>query len=33
LKQKAISKNYNDLVFGSDDHYASQSAIKAVRRF
>jgi hypothetical protein len=33
LKQKAISKNYNDLTCGGDDHHSSQSAIKAVRRF
>jgi len=30
-KQNAVSKNYNDLTYGGDDSYASQSAIKRVR--
>ena len=33
LKQKAINKNYNDLSYGGDDSNASQSAIKAIRRY
>jgi hypothetical protein len=33
MKQKAVSKNYNDLTYGGDDHYSSQSALKAIRRF
>jgi hypothetical protein len=33
MKQKAVSKNYNDLTYGGDDSYSSQSALKAVRRF
>jgi len=33
LKQKAIVKNYNDLTYGGDDHFAGQSIIKAIRRY
>jgi hypothetical protein len=33
LKQKAINKNYNDLSYGGDDSNASQSAIRAIRRY
>lgn len=33
LKQKAINKNYNDITFGGDQSNASQSAIRAIRRF
>jgi len=32
LKQKALSKNYNDISYGGDNNNASQSAIKSVRR-
>lgn len=33
LKQKAVNKNYNDRSFGGDDNNASQSAIRAIRRY
>ena len=33
LKQKAVNKNYNDLTFGGDQSNASQSAIRAIRRY
>jgi hypothetical protein len=33
LKQKAVNKNFNDLTFGGDQSNASQSAIRAVRRY
>jgi hypothetical protein len=33
LKQKAVVKNYNDLTYGGDDHNASQSAKRAIRRY
>ena len=33
LKQKAINKNYNDLSYGGDTSSASQSAIRAIRRY
>lgn len=33
LKQKAVNKNYNDLTYGGDDSSASQSAIRAIRRY
>jgi hypothetical protein len=33
LKQKAVNKNYNDLSYGADQSNASQSAIKAIRRY
>ena len=33
LKQKAINKNYNDYSYGGDDFHASQSALKAIRRY
>jgi hypothetical protein len=33
LKQKAVNKNYNDLTYGGDDSNASQSAIRAIRRY
>jgi hypothetical protein len=33
LKQRAVNKNFNDLTFGGDQSNASQSAIRAVRRY
>ena len=33
LKQKAVNKNYNDLTYGGDNSNASQSAIRAIRRY
>ena len=33
LKQRAVNKNYNDLTYGGDDSNASQSAIRAIRRY
>ena len=33
LKQKAVNKNYNDLSYGGDDSKASQSALRAIRRY
>ena len=33
MKEKAINKVYNDLSYGGDDYKASQSAIKAIRRY
>jgi hypothetical protein len=33
LKQKAVNKNYNDLTYGGNDSNASQSAIRAIRRY
>lgn len=33
LKQKAVNKNYNDLSYGGNDNNASQSALRAVRRY
>ena len=33
LKQKAINKNYNDLSYGGNDSNASQSAIRAIKRY
>ena len=33
LKQRAVVKNYNDLTYGGDDSNASQSAIRAIRRY
>jgi hypothetical protein len=33
LKQKAVNKNYNDLSYGGDDSNASQSAVRASRRY
>ena len=33
LKQKAVNKNYNDLTYGGNDYNASQSAIRAIRRY
>jgi hypothetical protein len=33
LKQKAVLKNYNDLTNGGDDSNASQSALRAIRRY
>lgn len=33
LKQKAVNKNYNDLTYGGDDSNASQSSIRAIRRY
>lgn len=33
LKQNAVNKNYNDLTYGGNDSNASQSAIRAIRRY
>ena len=33
LKQQAVNKNYNDLSYGGDQSNASQSALRAIRRF
>jgi len=33
LKQKAIVKNYNDLSYGGDNYNASQSAMRAIKRY
>lgn len=33
LKQKALSKNYNDLSYGGDNYSASQSKWRSVRRY
>lgn len=33
LKQKAVSKNYNDLSNGGNDYKASQSTLRAIRRY
>jgi hypothetical protein len=33
LKQKAVNKNYNDLTYGGDQSNASQSAMRAIRRY
>jgi hypothetical protein len=33
LKQKAVVKNYNDLSYGGDQNNASQSALRAIRRY
>ncbi len=33
LKQRAVNKNYNDLSNGGDDNRASQSAMRAIRRY
>jgi len=33
LKQKAINKNYNDLSYGGDQYNASQSSMRAIRRY
>jgi len=33
LKQKAVNQNYNDLSYGGDQSRASQSAVRAIRRF
>jgi hypothetical protein len=33
LKQKAVNKNYNDLTYGGNDSNASQSAVRAIRRY
>ena len=33
LKQAATARNYNDLTYGGDDYKASQSAIRAIRRY
>lgn len=33
LKQRAVNKNYNDLSYGGDQSSASQSAIRAIRRY
>jgi hypothetical protein len=31
-KMKSVNRNYNDLTFGGDDHFAAQMAINRVRR-
>ena len=33
LKQKSVNKNYNDLTYGGDDNNATQSVVKAIRRY
>ena len=33
LKQKAVNKNYNDLSYGGDQYKASQSSLRAIRRY
>lgn len=33
LKQKAVVQNYNDLSYGGDQNNASQSAVRAIRRY
>ena len=33
LKQRAVNKNYNELTYGGNQSNASQSAIRAVRRY
>jgi hypothetical protein len=33
LKQKAVNKNYNDLSYGGDQSSASQSKLRAIRRY
>ena len=33
LKQRAINKNYNDLSYGGDQSSASQSALRAIKRY
>jgi len=33
LKQKAVNKNYNDLTYGGDQSNASQSSLRAIRRY
>lgn len=33
LKQRAVNKNFNDLSYGGDQSNASQSALRAIRRF
>jgi len=33
LKQRAVNKNYNDLTYGGNDFKASQSAMRAIRRY
>lgn len=33
LKQKAVSKNYNDISFGGDNSSTNQSAFRAIRRY
>jgi hypothetical protein len=33
LKQRAVNKNFNDLSNGGDQSNASQSALRAIRRF
>lgn len=32
LKQRSINRNYNDKSQGGDDHFSSQSVLKAIRR-
>jgi len=33
MKEKSMVSNYNDISYGGNNHSASQSAIKAVRRY
>ncbi len=33
LKQRAVLRNYNDRSFGGDDSNASQSSLRAIRRY
>jgi len=33
LKQNAVNKNYNDLKYGGNENSASQSVIRAIRRY
>jgi hypothetical protein len=33
LKQKSLNKNYNDSTFGGNASNASQSAIRAIKRY
>lgn len=33
LKQRAVNKNYNDYSYGGDEYHASQSAVRAIRRY
>jgi len=33
LKQKATFKNFNDISYGGDNYHASQSAMRAIRRY
>jgi hypothetical protein len=33
LKQNAVNKNYNDLKYGGNENSASQSVVRAIRRY